>query len=162
LFFGGFSIYGTYSGIKIFGAVANIRDLAPMIAGLVGGPFIGLGVGLIGGIHRYFLGGFTAVPCALATIISGLLAGLIYQLRKKEFIGVLWAALFAVSMESFHMLLTLLIARPFADAFQVVKEVGIQLNRSCYLCLNDSQSDKGEKDKLGERQILCGVRTQSL
>lgn len=127
LFFGGFSIYGTYSGIEIFGAVANIRDLAPIIAGLIGGPFIGLAVGLIGGIHRYFLGGFTAIPCALATIISGLLAGLIYQLRKKEFIGVPWAALFAVSIESFHMLLTLLIARPFADALQVVKEVGIPM-----------------------------------
>jgi len=127
LVFGGFSIYGTYSGIEIFGAVANIRDLAPMIAGLIGGPFIGLGVGLIGGIHRYFLGGFTAIPCALATIISGLLGGLIYQLRKKEFIGVLWAALFAVFIESFHMLLTLLIARPFTDALQVVKEVGLPM-----------------------------------
>ncbi|TKJ44740.1 hypothetical protein CEE35_06750 [Candidatus Aerophobetes bacterium Ae_b3b] len=128
LAFGGFSIYGTYSGIKIFGAIANTRDLGPMIAGLVGGPFIGLGAGLIGGIHRYFLGGgFTAIPCALATIISGLLGGLIYELRKKEFIGVLWAALFAISMESFHMLLALLIARPFADALQLVKEVSLPM-----------------------------------
>lgn len=128
LAFGGFSIYGTYSGIKIFGAIANIRDLGPMIAGLVGGPFIGLGAGLIGGIHRYFLGGgFTAIPCALATIISGLLGGLIYELRKKDFVGVLWAALFAIFMESFHMLLVLLIARPFADALQLVKEIGLPM-----------------------------------
>lgn len=126
-FFAEWGIYGTYSGIEIFGAVANIRDLAPIIAGLIGGPFIGLAVGLTGGVHRYFLGGFTAVPCALATIISGLLAGLIYQLRKKEFIGVLWAALFAVFIESFHMLLALLIARPFADALQLVKEVGLPM-----------------------------------
>ena len=128
LVFGGFSIYGTYSGIKIFGAIANTRDLGPMIAGLLGGPFIGLGAGLIGGIHRYFLGdGFTAIPCTLATIISGLLGGLIYQLRKKEFIGVLWAALFAIFMESFHMLLVLLIARPFADALRLVKEIGLPM-----------------------------------
>ena len=127
LVFGGFSIYGTYRGIEIFGAIANIRDLGPMIAGLIGGPFIGLGAGLIGGIHRYFLGGFTAIPCALATIISGLLGGLIYVLKKKEFIGVLWAGLFAVFMESLHMLVTLLIARPFTDALQVVKEVGLPM-----------------------------------
>jgi serine phosphatase RsbU (regulator of sigma subunit) len=127
LVFGGFSIYGTYRGIEIFGAIANIRDLGPMIAGLIGGPFIGLGAGLIGGIHRYSLGGFTAIPCALATIISGLLGGLIYVLKKKEFIGVLWAALFAVFMESLHMLVTLLIARPFTDAIQVVKEVGLPM-----------------------------------
>jgi sigma-B regulation protein RsbU (phosphoserine phosphatase) len=32
--------------------------------------------GLIGGIHRYFLGGFTAIPCALATVIAGLAEGI--------------------------------------------------------------------------------------
>ncbi len=127
LAFGGFSIYGTYSGIKIFGAIANIRDLGPMIAGLIGGPFIGLGAGLIGGIHRYFLGGFTDIPCSLATITSGLLGGLIYKLKKKEFIGILWAVLFAIFMESFHMLLALLIAKPFADALQLVKKVSLPM-----------------------------------
>jgi len=75
LAFGGFSVYGTYHGIEIFGAIANTRGLGPMIAGLVGGPVIGLGAGLIGGIHRYFLGGFTSIPYALATIISGILGG---------------------------------------------------------------------------------------
>ena len=102
--FGGFSIYGTYRGIRIFGAIASIRDLGPMIAGLAGGPFVGLAAGLIGGIHRYFLGGFTSIPCALATIISGLLGGIIWKLKKGEFIGVFWATLFAVLMESLHML----------------------------------------------------------
>jgi len=125
LAFGGLSMYGTYSGIWIFGANANIRDLGPMIAGLAAGPFVGLGAALIGAIHRYSLGGFTAIPCALATIISGLLGGLIYELRNKEFVGVFWAVLFAIFIESFHMLLILLIARPFADALQLVKEVGL-------------------------------------
>ncbi|NQS90509.1 SpoIIE family protein phosphatase [Patescibacteria group bacterium] len=127
LAFGGFSIYGTYSGIKIFGAIANIRDLGPMIAGLVGGPFIGVGAGLIGGIHRYSLGGFTAISCSLATIISGLLGGLIYELKRREFIGVFWAALFAIFMESLHMFLALLIAKPFAEALRLVKEVSLPM-----------------------------------
>ena len=47
-----FSIYGTLSGINIVGAYANIRDLGPAIAGLVGGPVAGLGAALIGAIHR--------------------------------------------------------------------------------------------------------------
>ena len=127
LVFGGFSIYGTYSGIRIFGAIANTRDLGPMIAGLVGGPFIGLGVGLIGGIHRYFLGGFTAIPCTLATITSGILGGLIYKFKKGEFIGVFWAILFAIFIESFHMFLALLIAKPFANALRLVKEVSLPM-----------------------------------
>ena len=127
LVFGGFSIYGTYSGIKIFGAIANIRDLGPMIAGLLGGPIVGLGAGLIGGTHRYFLGGFTRIPCTLATIISGILGGLIYKLKKEEFIGIFGAVLFAVLMESFHMLLALLISKPFVEAVQVVKQVSLPM-----------------------------------
>lgn len=127
LVFGGFSIYGTYSGVEIFGAIANTRDLGPMVAGLVGGPVIGLGAGLIGGIHRYFLGGFTFIPCSLTTIISGILGGIIYKLRKGKFIGIYWAILFAVFMESFHMLLVLLISKPFSEALRLVKETSLPM-----------------------------------
>lgn len=121
--FGAVSIFGTYSGLNIMGAIANVRDLAPMIAGLVGGPWIGLGVGLIGGVHRYFLGGFTAVPCALATILAGVFGGLIYVLNKGKFIGILGAVIFAALMESFHMLLNLLIAQPYSAALTIVQEL---------------------------------------
>jgi len=128
LVFGGFSIYGTYSGVELpSGAIANIRDLGPMIAGLVGGPIVGLGAGLVGGIHRYFVGGFTAVPCALATVIAGLAGGVIYKWRKGEFVGIPGAVLFAFLMESFHMGLALLIARPFSAALEVVKLVSLPM-----------------------------------
>jgi len=49
--FGCFSIFGTYSGIEIFGAIANVRDLGPMIGGLACGPFVGIGAGIIGALH---------------------------------------------------------------------------------------------------------------
>nr|QNO55613.1 hypothetical protein JLLEDACL_00012 [Methanosarcinales archaeon ANME-1 ERB7] len=127
LIFGAVSIFGTYSGIEVFGAIANVRDLAPMIAGLIGGPVIGLGAGLIGGIHRYFLEGFTCVPCSLATVLAGLFGGSLYLLRKGKFIGVLGAVLFAALMESFHMTLTLLLARPYSEAVMVVEEVSIPM-----------------------------------
>jgi LytS/YehU family sensor histidine kinase len=58
ILFGLFSIFGTLIGIQgTHGDIANIRDLAPMVAGLVAGPYVGLAVGLIGGIHRLSLGG---------------------------------------------------------------------------------------------------------
>jgi len=41
LIFGAVSVFGTYSGIEVFGAIANVRDLGPMIGGLIGGPLIG-------------------------------------------------------------------------------------------------------------------------
>ena len=127
LIFGAVSIFGTYSGIEIFGAIANVRDLGPMIAGLIGGPVIGLGAGLIGGIHRYFLGGFTCVPCSLATVLAGLFGGIIYILRRGKFIGVLGAVLFAALMESFHMILALILAHPYSEAVKVVEVVSIPM-----------------------------------
>src|SRR4030043_325908 len=122
--FGVLSIFGTYGGLVLpSGAIANIRDLGPMVAGLVGGPVVGLGAGLIGGLHRYFLGGFVCIPCALSTIIAGLLGGAIYRLKRGEFVAVWQAILFAIFMESLHMGLTLLIAKPYEQALGVVKEV---------------------------------------
>jgi len=127
LIFGAVSIFGTCSGIEIFGAIANVRDLGPMIAGLIGGPVIGLGAGLIGGIHRYFLGGFTCVPCTLATVLAGLFGGFIYILKRGKFIGVPGAVLFAALMESFHMILVLILAHPYSEAVTVVEEVSIPM-----------------------------------
>ncbi len=124
LLFGVLSIFGTYGGLKLpSGAIANIRDLGPMVAGLVGGPLVGLGAGLIGGIHRYFLGGFVCVPCALSTVIAGLLGGAIYRLKRGEFVTVWQAILFAIFMESLHMGLTLVISKPYEQALGVVKEL---------------------------------------
>ena len=118
--FGAMSILGNYSGVEILGAIANVRDLGPMIAGLVGGPIVGLATGLIGGAYRYSMGGFTAVPCSLATVLSGLFGGLVW-IWKKRLIGAAWATVFAFSVESLHMALTLVIAQPFSEALAVVQ-----------------------------------------
>ena len=64
---------------------------------------IGLGAGLIGAVHRYFLGRLTQIPCSLATVIAGLAAGMIYKRCKGEFINIWRAALFAIVIESLHM-----------------------------------------------------------
>jgi len=34
LFFGALSVYGTLMGIEVMGAVMNVRDLGPLVAGL--------------------------------------------------------------------------------------------------------------------------------
>jgi sigma-B regulation protein RsbU (phosphoserine phosphatase) len=121
LIFGLFSIFGTYIGIPdSSGAISNIRDIAPMVAGLVAGPAIGLAVGLIGGIHRFFLGGWTCIPCSLATVLAGLLAGMVYRLNKEKVLGIIPAMLFAVAIELLHFGLALLIVRPFDEVIKVV------------------------------------------
>jgi sigma-B regulation protein RsbU (phosphoserine phosphatase) len=122
LILGAFSIFGTYVGIRLpSGAISNIRDLGPMIAGLVAGPLAGLGAGLIGGVHRYFLGGFTSLPCGLATVLAGLIGGAVFRLNKGKLINIFQGMMLAVLIECIHAGLTLLLARPFSEALEVLK-----------------------------------------
>jgi sigma-B regulation protein RsbU (phosphoserine phosphatase) len=123
LLFGAFSIYGTTSGIDILGAHVNVRDLGPIIGGLVGGPIVGLGAGLIGAVYRLQQGGVTATPCAIATLLAGLFAGLVYYGNRKRFIGLRGAVLFVVLMELFHMALILLIVQPTSTAMEIVSAI---------------------------------------
>jgi len=119
--FGLFSIFGTYLGIpERSGAITNIRDLAPMVAGFVAGPYVGVAVGLIGGIHRYFLGGVSCVPCSLATVLAGLLAGLVYHFRNGKIPGIISGMLYAAGIEILHGALALALIHPYALALEVV------------------------------------------
>ncbi|MBD3271717.1 MAG: SpoIIE family protein phosphatase [Elusimicrobia bacterium] len=113
LIMGAFSVYGTLSGVNVLGAIANIRNLGPEIAGFIAGPLVGTLTGFIGGIHRYLKGGNTALPCAAATVLSGMFAGFLFLLNKRQFVGLKKATLFAGIFEVFHSGLVLLLGRPF-------------------------------------------------
>ncbi len=125
--FGLFSIFGTLGGIDVMGAIANIRDLGPAIAGLIGGPLAGIGAGLVGGIHRYSMGGITYIPCSISTVLAGLAGGLIYQFRKGKFIGIAGATLFMALMEIFHMGLALLIVKPFSTIWPIIRDISLPM-----------------------------------
>ncbi|MBR6504024.1 MAG: histidine kinase, partial [Firmicutes bacterium] len=71
-----FGIYGNISGIDYNGAVISVRDIGPMLAGFIGGPWGGLLGGLIAGAHRYTMGGITAEACIIATCCIGTMCGL--------------------------------------------------------------------------------------
>lgn len=51
--FGLIGIGGTYVGIPVDDALANSRVVGVMAAGLVGGPLVGIGAGLVAGGHRF-------------------------------------------------------------------------------------------------------------
>ena len=128
LIFGALSIYGTLSGIEVEGAYINVRDLGPMVAGLLAGPYIGVAAGLIGAVFRLSLGGFTVWACTLAAIFAGLFGGLIWLHHKRHFCGITTAVLFAVLLELFHMGLILLLSRPFSEALEVVWAVVLPMS----------------------------------
>ena len=127
LFFGGFGIIGTYMGVPLLDAIANLRGMASITAGLLGGPFVGMGAGLIAGGHRFMLGGFSALPCGLSTLIEGFLAGLISSYLRQERLDWKTGFTFGVVGESLHMVIVLLIGRPFPEALELVKVVALPM-----------------------------------
>lgn len=98
------SVFGTAAGIEFEGLVINFRDLGAIMAGLLGGPVVGLMVGLIGGAYRYGMGGWTATVCFAATISAGLVSGLLSKYWKGR-IDYRRAVLTGVLVEMMHLFL---------------------------------------------------------
>lgn len=95
--------------IKVEGAPINVRDSIAILASVWGGPITGILVGLIGGIFRISLGGWTAYGCGTATILGGLVSALIvfflrFRLQKITFKNIVLFAVFAFFWEFVHLL----------------------------------------------------------
>lgn len=144
LLFGMFGIIGTYTGLIIHPdseqfsrwqlsldhheAIANSRVIGVVIAGLLGGWKMGIGSGLIAGIHRFTLGGFTAFACSISTIIAGVISGIFHKnTREKRFFSLKVALIVAMLAETVQMIIILLVSKPYAQALALVKEIGIPM-----------------------------------
>ena len=145
LLFGVFGIISNYTGIEVYhstieenrwlsvigeeSAIANTRVMGVVIGGLLGGPIVGGGAGLIAGIHRYTLGGYTAFSCALSTILAGILAGYIGNSRRKNGgqLTPMFAAGIGMTLEALQMAIILAIARPFEDAWDLVQFISLPM-----------------------------------
>jgi len=109
LIFGGLSIFGSELGVtSVSGAIINIRDTAPICAGLIFGSPAAIISGLIGGLERYLLGSgdFTRVACSVSTVMAGLFAGFIREAVFDNHHGKWYYGLVSgLVIESFHMLM---------------------------------------------------------
>ena len=120
LVFGAFSIYGNVSGIWLYGSEANVRDLGPVMAGLLFGPVIGISSAIIGALFRFSLGGITVIPCTITTLIAGILSGFVWWVNKKRFIGAFRAVLFILMLEVLHLTLIILFSGTSIDVLAIV------------------------------------------
>lgn len=108
ILFGIAAVVATNCGSDIGGAVINVRDAAPLCAGLFFSGPSGIIAGIIGGIYRYFFGNgdFTRTACSIAVVSCGVIAAV---LRKGLFDGKKpsYAYGFGIGMvcEVLHMLL---------------------------------------------------------
>lgn len=54
-----------------------------LVAGFIGGPWVGLGAGILSGYERYLLGGLSALASGIATAMLGLYAGVVRHFRPN-------------------------------------------------------------------------------
>ena len=74
------------------GTIMNVRDAAPLCAGLIFGAPAGILAGLIGGIYRFaavyfgLAGTYTQIACSVSTILAGFIAAVLrnYMFDNKK------------------------------------------------------------------------------
>jgi two-component system, LytTR family, sensor histidine kinase LytS len=176
LFFGFFGIIGTYSGLTYNtdtldfdrwamdlgadDAIANSRVIGIVLAGLLGGYRVGIGAGLIAGIHRFTLGGFTDVACGIAAIIAGVISGAFH--RRNKHVKLPAAFLIGALAETIQMLIILLVAKPYEKAITLVEMIGVPMilanGLGCALFLLIIKNVVNEEEKAGALQAQKTLR----
>ena len=128
ILFGCVSAFASSYGVNLLGTVVNVRDAAPLSAGLIFGAPAGIISGLIGGLYRWFsvywgAGTYTQLACTIATILAGFMAAGLRKLmfdNKKPTWG--YGICIAVVCEVIHMILIFLTnMNDSSYAFEFVK-----------------------------------------
>ncbi|HEX7065736.1 MAG TPA: LytS/YhcK type 5TM receptor domain-containing protein [Bacillales bacterium] len=102
--------------------------VAIVIAGLLGGPYVGFGAGLIVAIYLQFLGGDALIANSVTNLLAGLLAGYTARFFSQERVIAPEKALFiGMFTPILHMCLLLVFADEPGDAIQVVNRIGLPL-----------------------------------
>ena len=94
------------------GTMMNVRDAAPLCAGLIFGGKAGIIAGIIGGLYRYIsaifglTGTYTQLACSVSTALAGFLAAILrkYMFDDKK-PGWLFALGIGMMCEVIHMLM---------------------------------------------------------
>jgi two-component system sensor histidine kinase LytS len=143
--FGLFGIAGTITGVVLEDGAVTTREfvltaadgdqmivssslVAIVIAGLLGGPVVGLGAGIIAGVHLFYLGGIGFIANSLVNPLTGLMAGWTARFFSNErVISPLKALFIGVFPPVLHMHM-LLIAEPnSAEMIETVNTIGLPL-----------------------------------
>ena len=108
--------------VNINGTPANVRCLVVMISGLFGGPFVGIPVGIISGAYRFTLGGVTALPCSISTVLSGIVGSLIFMWNDRKFPRTITAIALMFLFTGFEMLMIVILS-PADISFPYIRNI---------------------------------------
>ncbi|WP_105652323.1 sensor histidine kinase [Cronobacter dublinensis] len=156
-----FALFSTWSGVPVEGSLVNVRIIAVMSGGILFGPWVGLITGAIAGLHRYLIdiGGITAIPCFITSIVAGGLSGLISRRVPK---AQHWRAGIIGGMlcETLTMILVVVWAPTTALGLDIVSKIGVPMilgTVSIGLIVLLVRSVEGEKEASAARQAKLAL-----
>lgn len=119
----------TLSHIADQSSVANTRVLTIGMAGLIGGPFIGIVVGLISVFFRYLQGGLSPYIYVVSSLLIGLFSGISghYFRKSSGEITVRQGMLIGFLMEVLQMVCILLLSPKFEQAWRLVAFISLPM-----------------------------------
>lgn len=142
--FGLFGILGVYAGVVVENgessssfwlmqlteeqALAHSALVGVVIGGLIGGPRVGIGGGLLAGAHLLYIGGYTGLAGAIAVPLTGALAGGVARFFSQERVispaKALFVGMFAPIL---HMGVILICADEPDRAVELVNLIGLPM-----------------------------------
>lgn len=186
IFFGLLAIIGTHSGLivdvhndgaiikwaskiasplKQSHAIIGFRDLMALTAGLFGGPWVGLGAGLMAGAERYALGGYAGTVSAIATVLQGVGAGLSRHFWPQWTVTAQGILVVSVIGTCLQKLLLFSFIHPHSDAVALVSETFVPVlvvnTLGCllfFVVMKDLGSDQLKID--AQQAQLCALQAQ--
>ncbi len=169
-FFSAFGIASTYMGVPVHGAIANSRVVGVFVAGLVGGPLVGLLSGVIAGFHRWVIdiGGFTAFACMTSTVFEGLLGGLLRRKMQRVEEKWLFAMISGAAAEMMQMFIILLLVRPFNDALDLVSIIAMpmivanSIGIGIFIAIIDSVKKEIDRVAANQAELVLAIASKTL
>ncbi|MFA0079812.1 LytS/YhcK type 5TM receptor domain-containing protein [Vibrio artabrorum] len=162
LFFTAFAIFSTYTGVHVEGSLVNVRIISIVSGGVLFGPWVGIPVGLISGIHRYLidLNGPSSIPCLISSVLAGILASWVY-LRANYANYAKYGFLVAAGCEVLTMILIIGLSQDKALSYSIVDAIGLPmiLGSVCViLIIKWLQDMESEKDKVAAYQAKQALK----
>lgn len=186
LIFGLFAVISNFTGVEIKNnqiisseifyklsddtSLANTRILIISVAGLVGGPYVGIGGGVISGLSRYFMGGEAAYTYIISSVVVGIIAGYVghRSLRENRYPTIVQGVIIGAVLEMIQMLCIILFSPDKASSFELVQFIALpmisinSLGSAIFLSIILSTLQQEERMRAVQTHDVLAVANQTL
>lgn len=184
--FGLFAVISNFTGVEIGeneiimdqlfsrlapdSSLANTRVLTIGVSGIIGGPFVGFGVGFVSGIVRFWQGGADPHTYLISSILIGLLSGFYGKkfIKNDSLPSIKEGAIAGAVMEAVQMICIIVFGSNFQDALGVARFVGVpmmlanSIGTAIFLSILDTARRQEEQTRAVQTHDVLQLASETL